>query len=205
MIRYGRNIPSISDFLSKKGKHMETKGLVLINTGTGKGKTTAALGTAIRAWGDGQKVLILQFIKGAWKYGELKAIETLGKAEGRIEIRPMGDGFVFHNKKDPENEERLAEKKELACRAWDMVRKEVMSGAWDLVVLDEINYAIHFGMLETEEVAGLIRERPPRLNMILTGRYAPEELIDLADTVTEMTLVKHAFQKGIRARKGIEF
>lgn len=205
MIRYGRDIPSISDFLSKKGKHMETKGLVLINTGTGKGKTTAALGTAIRAWGDGQKVLILQFIKGAWKYGELKAIETLGKAEGRIEIRPMGDGFVFHNKKDPENEERLAEKKELARRAWDMVRKEVMSGAWDLIVLDEINYAIHFGMLETEEVAGLIRERPVRLNMILTGRYAPKELIDLADTVTEMTLVKHAFQKGIRARKGIEF
>lgn len=205
MIRYGRNIPSISDFLSKKGKHMETKGLVLINTGTGKGKTTAALGTAIRAWGDGQKVLILQFIKGAWKYGELKAIETLGKAEGRIEIRPMGDGFVFHNKKDPENEERLAEKKELARRAWDMVRREVMSGAWDLIVLDEINYAIHFGMLETEEVAGLIRERPVRLNMILTGRYAPKELIDLADTVTEMTLVKHAFQKGIRARKGIEF
>ena len=205
MIRYGRNIPSISDFLSKKGKHMETKGLVLINTGTGKGKTTAALGTAIRAWGDGQKVLILQFIKGAWKYGELKAIETLGKAEGRIEIRPMGDGFVFHNKKDPENEERLAEKKELARRAWDMVRKEVMSGAWDLIVLDEINYAIHFGMLETEEVAGMIRERPARLNMILTGRYAPKELIDLADTVTEMTLVKHAFQKGIRARKGIEF
>lgn len=205
MIRYGRNIPSISDFLSKKGKHMETKGLVLINTGTGKGKTTAALGTAIRAWGDGQKVLILQFIKGSWKYGELKAIETLGKAEGRIEIRPMGDGFVFHNKKDPENEERLAEKKELARRAWDMVRKEVMSGAWDLIVLDEINYAIHFGMLETEEVAGLIRERPPRLNMILTGRYAPKELIDLADTVTEMTLVKHAFQKGIRARKGLEF
>lgn len=205
MIRYGRNIPSISDFLSKKGKHMETKGLVLINTGTGKGKTTAALGTAIRAWGDGQKVLILQFIKGAWKYGELKAIETLGKAEGRIEIRPMGDGFVFHNKKDPENEERLAEKKELARRAWDMVRKEVMSGAWDLIVLDEINYAIHFGMLETEEVAGLIRERPVKLNMILTGRYAPKELIDLADTVTEMTLVKHAFQKGIRARKGLEF
>ena len=205
MIRYGRNIPSISDFLSKKGKHIETKGLVLINTGTGKGKTTAALGTAIRAWGDGQKVLILQFIKGAWKYGELKAIETLGKAEGRIEIRPMGDGFVFHNKKDPENEERLAEKKELARRAWDMVRKEVMSGAWDLIVLDEINYAIHFGMLETEEVAGLIRERPVRLNMILTGRYAPKELIDLADTVTEMTLVKHAFQKGIRARKGLEF
>lgn len=188
-----------------KEEHMEQKGLVLINTGTGKGKTTAALGTAVRAWGDGQRVLILQFIKGAWKYGELKAIEILGKAEGRIEIRPMGDGFVFHNKKDPENEERLAEKKELARKAWDMVKKEVMSDTWDLVVLDEVNYAIHFGMLETDEVAKLVQERPPRLNMILTGRYAPEELIQLADTVTEMTLIKHAFQKGIRARKGIEF
>lgn len=188
-----------------KEEHMEQKGLVLINTGTGKGKTTAALGTAVRAWGDGQRVLILQFIKGAWKYGELKAIETLGKAEGRIEILPMGDGFVFHNKKDPENEERLAEKKELARKAWDMVKKEVMSDTWDLVVLDEVNYAIHFGMLETDEVAKLVQERPPRLNMILTGRYAPEELIQLADTVTEMTLIKHAFQKGIWARKGIEF
>lgn len=188
-----------------KEEHMEQKGLVLINTGTGKGKTTAALGTAVRAWGDGQRVLILQFIKGAWKYGELKAIETLGKAEGRIEIRPMGDGFVFHNKKDLENEERLAEKKELARKAWDMVKKEVMSDTWDLVVLDEVNYAIHFGMLETDEVAKLVQERPPRLNMILTGRYAPEKLIQLADTVTEMTLIKHAFQKGIRARKGIEF
>lgn len=184
---------------------MEEKGLVLINTGTGKGKTTAALGTAIRAWGDGQKVLILQFIKGAWKYGELKAIETLGKADGCIEIRPMGDGFVFHNKKDSDNEKRLAEKKELARKAWQMVKDEVMGGKWDLVVLDEINYAIHFGMLDTEEVADLIKERPPKLNMILTGRYAPKELIDLADTVTEMTMVKHAFQKGIRARRGIEF
>ena len=90
---------------------MEEKGLVLINTGTGKGKTTAALGTAVRAWGDGQKVLILQFIKGAWKYGELKAIETLGKADGRIEIRPMGDGFVFHNKKDPDNEKDWRKRK----------------------------------------------------------------------------------------------
>ena len=179
-------------------------GLVLINTGTGKGKTTAALGTAIRAWGDGQKVLILQFIKGAWKYGELKAIETLGKADGRIEIRPMGDGFVFHNK-DKESEAEFQRKTALAKEAWDMVKQEVMSDVWDLIVLDEINYAIHFGMLDVKDVVSLIQERPKRLNMILTGRYAREELIDLADTVTEMTLVKHAFQKGIRARKGIEF
>ncbi len=179
-------------------------GLVLINTGTGKGKTTAALGTAIRAWGDGQKVLILQFIKGAWKYGELKAIETLGKAEGRIEIRPMGDGFVFHNK-DKETDEDYQKKTQLAQEAWQMVKEEVMSDKWDLIVLDEINYAIHFGMLDVVNVVSLIQEKPKRLNMILTGRYARDELIALADTVTEMTLVKHAFQKGIRARKGIEF
>ena len=182
---------------------MEERGLVLINTGTGKGKTTAALGTAIRAWGDGQKVLILQFIKGAWKYGELKAIETLGKENGQIEIRPMGDGFVFHNRK--ESEEVYRKKKELAEEAWKRVENEVMSDKWDLIVLDEINYAIHFEMLDVEKVAGLIRNRPARLNMILTGRYARQELIDLADTVTEMTLVKHAYEKGIKARKGIEF
>ncbi|MDY6084355.1 MAG: cob(I)yrinic acid a,c-diamide adenosyltransferase [Dialister sp.] len=181
----------------------ERKGLVLINTGTGKGKTTAALGTAIRAWGDGQRVLILQFIKGAWKYGELRAIEALHAVNGNIEIRPMGDGFVFHGKK--EDEEAFQHKKQLAAEAWDMVKREVMSDAWDLVILDEINYAIHFGMIEYEPVLQLIHERPKRLNMILTGRYAVQPLIDAADTVTEMTLVKHAFQKGIRARKGIEF
>ena len=181
----------------------EQKGLILINTGTGKGKTTAALGTAIRAWGNGQKVLILQFIKGAWKYGELKAIEALEACNGNIEIRPMGDGFVFHNRK--EDEAAYQNKKELAARAWETVVDEVMSDRWDLVVLDEVNYAIHFEMLEPEKLLKLIKERPPRLNMILTGRYARPEIIEAADTVTEMTLIKHAFQNGIHARKGIEF
>lgn len=182
---------------------IEQKGLLLINTGEGKGKTTAALGTAMRAWGAGQKVLILQFIKGAWTYGELKAIETLGKANGNIEIRPMGDGFVFHNRKEDENAYQM--KKELASKAWKMVVEEVMSDKWDLIILDEVNYAIHFNMLETEALLTLVKERPKRLNMILTGRYAKPELIEEADTVTEMTLVKHAFQNGIRARRGIEF
>ena len=181
------------------------KGLVLINTGTGKGKTTAALGTAIRAWGDGQRVLILQFIKGAWKYGELKAVEALKSIDGRIEIRPMGDGFVFHNKNDQDDEETFKKKALLAQKAWTMVKDEVMNGNWDLVILDEANYAIHFGMLSVEEVVNLIKNRPEHLNIILTGRYAPQELINLADTVTEMTLVKHAYQQGIRARKGIEY
>ena len=182
---------------------MEQKGLLLINTGEGKGKTTAALGTALRAWGNGQKVLILQFIKGGWKYGELNSIEALHKINGNIEIRPMGDGFVFHNRK--EDEEVYQKKKLLAEKAWNMVVQEVMSDAWDLVILDEINYAIQFEMINVEKVVQLVTERPPRLNMILTGRYARPELIELTDTVTEMTLIKHAFQKGIHARKGIEF
>ncbi len=181
----------------------EEKGLVLINTGTGKGKTTAALGTAIRAWGDGQRVLILQFIKGAWKYGELEAIAALGRVNGNIEIRSMGDGFVFHGRK--EDPEVFAAKKELAKKAWATACEEIMSDEWDLVVLDEVNYAIHLDMLDVSEVEKLIAERPPRLNLILTGRYARQELIDLADTVTEMQPVKHAFEKGIRARRGIEF
>ncbi len=182
---------------------MEQRGLILINTGNGKGKTTAALGTAVRAWGDGQKVLILQFIKGAWKYGELEAIEALGKVNGNIEIRSMGDGFVFHNKKEDEAE--YQRKKALAEKAWQTACDEVMSDKWDLVVLDEVNYAIHFGMVSVDDVAKLIENRPARLNMILTGRYAEQKLIDLADTVTEMNPIKHAFEKGIRARKGIEF
>lgn len=182
---------------------MEQRGLVLINTGNGKGKTTAALGTAIHAWGDGQKVLILQFIKGAWKYGELEAIAALGRVNGNIEIRSMGDGFVFHNKKEDEAE--YQRKKALAEKAWQTASDEVMSDAWDLVVLDEVNYAIHFGLVSVDTVADLVQNRPPRLNMILTGRYADPKLIALADTVTEMNPIKHAFEKGIRARRGIEF
>lgn len=180
------------------------RGLILINTGEGKGKTTAALGTAIRAWGNGQKVLVFQFIKGAWKYGELEAIRALGELNGKIEIRPMGDGFVFH-KKDKENQGEYSRKKELAESAWEKLEEEIKSDRWDLVILDEINYAIHFGLLPVEKVVELIKEKPGRLNMILTGRYAREELVEMADTVTEMKAVKHAYQKGIHARKGIEF
>ena len=184
---------------------MEQSGLVLVNTGNGKGKTTAALGTAIRAWGDGQKVLILQFIKGGWTYGELSAIEALNKINEHIEIHPLGDGFIFHNKKGSDDEEYLRRKKELISEAWKRVQKEVLSDRWDLIILDEINYAVHFGMLDIHDVINLLKNRPKRLNIILTGRYAREELIEVSDTVTEMKLIKHAFQKGIRARKGIEF
>ncbi len=177
------------------------RGLILINTGNGKGKTTAALGMALRAFGNGQKVLILQFIKGAWKYGELKAIEKLGEG---IEIRQLGDGFVRHNKENA-NDEDFAKHREKALAAWDEVRREVMSDKWDLIILDEVNYAIGFGLLETEWVVELLQRKPERLNMVLTGRNARPELVEMADTVTEMNPIKHAYQKGIRARRGIEY
>ena len=185
---------------------METKkthtpeGLVLVNTGEGKGKTTAALGTAIRAYGNGQKVLIFQLIKGSWKYGELETIRRLGDG---IEIRQMGDGFVKHNQ--DATEETIAEHRRKAKEAWEKLCDEVRSDRWDLIVLDEINYAVHFGFVTADEVVDLIVNRPSRLNLILTGRYAAQEIIDHADTVTEMTMIKHAFQKGIRARRGIEY
>lgn len=179
-------------------------GLVLINTGNGKGKTTAALGTAIRAWGNGQRILIFQFIKGAWKYGELEAIHAMQAINGNIEIRPMGDGFVYHNK-NQNDEAEYKRKQALAAQAWEALKKEVNSDSWDLIVLDEINYAVHFNLIDVKDVEELLRNRPRRLNVILTGRYARPELIELADTVTEMKIIRHAYQKGIRARKGIEF
>ncbi len=179
---------------------MTERGVILVNTGEGKGKTTAALGTALRAAGNGLKVLVLQFIKGSYKYGELEGIKKLGD---NIEIRPMGKGFVFHRQKP--TEETLKEHEALAKEAWEMVKREVTSDAWDLVVLDEINYAISYGMLETGQVLELLNNKPKRLHMILTGRNAPQEVIDVADTVTEMRMVKHAYKQGIKAARGIEF
>ena len=181
----------------------EQKGLILINTGTGKGKTTAALGTAIRAWGNGQKVLILQFIKGAWKYGELKAIEALEACNGNIEIRPMGDGFVFHNRK--EDEAAYQNKKELAARAWETVVDEVMSDRWDLVVLDEVNYALKYELIELNEVLAILDNKDADLHLVLTGRDVKDEIMARADMVTEMKEIKHHYKNGIKAQRGIEF
>ena len=172
-------------------------GLVLINTGPGKGKTTAALGTAMRAAGNGMRVLILQFLKGSWHYGELDAAKLLGPD---FVLRQMGRGFVKVGgaETDPEDV-RLVEE------AWEEARQAIASGDWDLVVLDEINYAIGYKMLDPERVAATLRERPPMVNVILTGRNAHPTLVELADTVTEMREVKHAYQKGILAQRGIEF
>ena len=181
------------------------RGLIVINTGPGKGKTTAALGTALRAAGNGMRVLILQFLKGSWHYGELDAIEALGKALGTpddpsIVIRQMGRGFVKIGGAETHPEDlRMVEE------AWDEATAAIASGEWDLVVLDEINYAISYKMLDAEKVGEVLRAKPEMTHVILTGRNAHPTLVELADTVTEMREVKHAYQKGILAQRGIEF
>ena len=173
------------------------KGLILINTGPGKGKTTAAMGTALRAVGCGMRVLMLQFIKGSWHYGELDAVKAFG---ADFVMKQMGRGFVKVGgaETDPEDV-RLVE------AAWAEAREAIYSGDWDMVVLDEINYAIGYGMLDPAMVAEALRGRPEMVHVILTGRNAHPLLVELADTVTEMREVKHAYQKGILAQRGIEY
>jgi len=173
------------------------RGLILINTGPGKGKTTAALGTALRAVGNGMRVLMLQFLKGSWHYGELDAVAAF---EGSLVLKQMGRGFVKVGGAETDPEDiRLVE------AAWAEAREAIYSGEWDMVVLDEINYAIHYKMLDAAVVAEALRGRPEMVHVILTGRNAHPLLVELADTVTEMREVKHAYAKGILAQRGIEY
>ena len=194
------------------------RGLILINTGPGKGKTTAALGTAFRAAGNGMRVLFLQFLKGSWHYGELDAAHVLNAALAtplgtaftpepganhapqNFVIKQLGRGFVKVGGAETDPEDiRMVEK------AWAESAAAILSGDWDLVVLDEINYAISYKMLSPEVVADVLRRKPEMTHVILTGRNAHPLLVELADTVTEMREVKHAYQKGILAQRGIEF
>jgi len=175
---------------------MARHGLVIVHTGNGKGKTTAALGLALRAVGQGLKVSMVQFIKGSWKYGELRAPEFLPG----FEIHPMGRGFVDLGSEKP-NPEDVA----LARETFAVAREKVLSGTFDMVILDEVNYAVSYGLLEVEAVLGLLRERPPEVHLVLTGRDARPEVVEAADLVTEMREVKHAFHKGVKAQKGVEF
>jgi cob(I)alamin adenosyltransferase len=173
------------------------RGLILINTGPGKGKTTAALGTALRAAGNGMKVLVLQFLKGSWHYGELDAVEAFGE---NFVLRQMGRGFVKIGGAETDPEDlRLVEE------AWAEAHAAIDSGEWDMVVLDEINYAIGYKMLDPAIVAEALKGKPEMVHVILTGRNAHPLLVELADTVTEMREVKHAYQKGILAQRGIEY
>ena len=173
------------------------RGLIIVNTGPGKGKTTAAMGTALRAVGNGMKVLMLQFLKGSWHYGELDAVKAFGD---NFVMKQMGRGFVKVGGAETDPEDiRLVEE------AWGKAREEINSGKWDLVVLDEINYAISYGMLDPAKVADVLKHKPEQVHVILTGRNAHPTIVELADTVTEMKQVKHAYEKGVMAQRGIEY
>jgi len=176
---------------------LERHGLIIVHTGDGKGKTTAALGLALRAFGADLKVLILQFIKGRKISGELNALDVLKNFSPTIELRQCGLGFI--------TKENFAEQKKSARATIELARAEILSGAWDLIILDEINYAVKFGLVNASEIFELIKIRPPELHLVFTGRDALPELIDAADLVTEMKLIKHPFQQGIAAQSGIEF
>jgi cob(I)alamin adenosyltransferase len=166
----------------------------LVNTGDGKGKSTSAFGTAIRALARGWKVAVIQFLKsGEWSVGEEKIGRQLG-----VDWWAMGDGFTWDS-------EDMEESEAVARAAWDHARAIVESGEYDLVVLDEMTYPVNWGWVSLDEVVRTLRERPADVNIIITGRDAPPEIIEVADTVTEMRKVKHAYDRGIMARRGIDY
>jgi len=168
--------------------------IVLVNTGDGKGKSSAAFGVMVRGWARGWNVGVIQFVKGGkWKTGERKLADRLG-----IEWHTLGDGFTWEST----DLERTAE---LGRQAWAVAAEKLASGDYDLLVLDEVTYPVKYGWIDAATVAGAIRDRAPRTSVVATGRAAPPELIDVADTVTEMRKVKHAYDAGISALKGIEF
>jgi cob(I)alamin adenosyltransferase len=175
---------------------MPPTGLTIVHTGDGKGKTTAALGLALRAVGQGLRVAMVQFIKGTWKYGELRAPEFLPG----FEIAPMGRGFVGRGTGAP-----AVEDVEAARETFRAAAEKVRSGAYGMVILDEVNYAIDFGLIPVDDVLELIRTKPPELHLVLTGRNAKPEVVEAADLVTEMRDVKHPFRRGLKAQKGVEF
>lgn len=176
-----------------------TDGLIMVFTGEGKGKTTASLGMALRAWGQGFKILLLQFIKSGRAYGELKAIEHLPG----FEVMSMGTGFVNYSKEDTQDE--MLQHQLAAREAFAAAKKEIVSKKWDMIILDEINYAVNFGFIEEDEVLKLLDLKPPELHLVLTGRHVKDKIVQRADLVTEMTKIKHAYSNGIKAQKGVEF
>jgi cob(I)alamin adenosyltransferase len=177
-------------------RSIKEKGLIIVNTGTGKGKTTAALGMVLRSLGHGYKVAIVQFIKGAWEPAE-KAI--LARFEDQLEFHAMGEGFTWDTQ-DRERDIATAE------RAWEKALSYITNPEYRLVLLDEVNIALKLGYLSPETVIAGLAQKPALSHVILTGRGAPQSLIDIADLVTEMTLIKHPYrEQGVSAQPGIEF
>ena len=186
-----------SRHLSKVKSARTDRGVIIVNTGDGKGKTTAGLGTVLRALGRKQKIAVIQFIKGKWKTGEM----TFLREHPEITYMRTGEGFTWDNP-DREKEVLSAEK------GWEFAEKIILNqlaDEYDLLLLDEFNLVLAYGLLPLSEVCETLRNKSGKLSIIITGRSAPEKLIELADTVTEMKPLKHAFENGIKARKGVEF
>ncbi|HEX7275317.1 MAG TPA: cob(I)yrinic acid a,c-diamide adenosyltransferase [Nitrososphaeraceae archaeon] len=180
-------------------KESETQdGMVIVYTGNGKGKTTASLGVALRAIGHGFRVCIVQFIKGEWHYGELNSMKRL---EPDLELIVAGKGFIGIIDDDHAFEEHV----KAANTALNIVNQKISLGTFDIIILDEINYAIKLGVVKLEDVIKIVKNRPKNVSLILTGNHAREEIISLADLVTEMKEIKHPYKKGIKAKKGIDF
>ena len=177
---------------------MSGKGLVIVYTGGGKGKTSAALGLVLRAVGYNHKVCMVQFVKGSWHYGELDSAKRL---EPEFELVTAGKGFVgILDDKSPREDHVNAANEAL------MVGKEnILSGKYNVAILDQINYAIQLELVKLNDVLDVIKSIPPELDLVLTGNHATEEIIELADLVTEMKEIKHPFKSGIKAKKGIDF
>ncbi|HET8847556.1 MAG TPA: cob(I)yrinic acid a,c-diamide adenosyltransferase [Nitrososphaeraceae archaeon] len=173
-------------------------GIVIVYTGNGKGKTTASLGVALRAIGHGFRVCMVQFIKGEWHYGELNSIKRL---EPDLELIVAGKGFIGIIDDDHAFEEHV----KAANTALNIVNQKISLGTFDIIILDEINYAINLGVVKLEDVINIVKNRPKNVSLILTGNHAREEIISLADLVTEMKEIKHPYKKGIKAKKGIDF
>ncbi len=175
--------------------HSRRRGLTLVFTGNGKGKSTAAMGLCLRAWGHGFKIYMVQFIKGTWKTGEQQAIAQLDGWE-RVHY---GKGFTWLKRATPEEHRQAAQEALVEARA------RLTSGDYDIVFLDEVLYALRQNLVDLPDVLDLVAQRPAPVHLILTGRGAPQELIEVADLVTEMCEIKHPYKVGIKAQKGIEF
>ena len=174
------------------------RGQVIVYTGNGKGKTTAALGLALRAVSYAYKVCMIQFIKGSWHYGEMDSSKRL---EPEFELIAAGKGFVgIIDDKSPRSEH-----KKTAQEALQLCKEKILSKKYDVIILDEINYAINLGLVNLKDVLKLLEKKPKNLNLVLTGNYAKKEIIKKADIVTEMKEIKHPFKSGIKAQKGIDF
>jgi cob(I)alamin adenosyltransferase len=174
---------------------MPRKGLLIVNTGNGKGKTTAALGLAFRALGHGLRVCLVQFIKGPWDYGEHKAAQRFADL---LEVHTLGAGFTW----DSEN---LEEDTRLAREAWAFARQVIAEARHDLVILDELTYLVEYEMVGEAEVLEVLGNRRPDMHVVVTGRNASPGLVALADLVTEMNPLKHPFDEGLKAQRGIEY